>query len=322
MEKAEKSNLTQTGSESGQKFLSKALFSLQDTDGRLLWSLPVDSSRVHWAIYVKSSLNAAVDEYLQKAGAKKGGPVDFSEFKKIIEDIFGALASEDDVSTVFRSLSGSSPLRGSDISFEDFSFGGKWRGQSRGSLGEDSLIITDNFMAGHVEMTVALENLAIHKAKRAKKQVSYHVSVPMDKSPLGNDGYREIPSDTDTTSCFDSDGTYIRSEAQSSDSGAALLSHSKRRGRKGGRASGGRGGAGMSRGLKKARSIIRSHEDFFRAHDNKYWLVARQVILASDWSSDSNLPSHWSGLFLDLNPLHRRVYRHRWCPHWSDASVL
>ena len=141
--------------------------------------------------------------------------------------------------------------------------------------------------AGHVEMTVALENLAIHKAKRAKKQVSYHVSVPMDKSPLGNDGYREIPSDTDTTSCFDSDGTYIRSEAQSSDSGAALLSHSKRRGRKGGRAGGGRGSAGMTRGLKKARSIIRSHEDFFRAHDNKYWLVARQVcLLASDWSTD------------------------------------
>ena len=141
--------------------------------------------------------------------------------------------------------------------------------------------------AGHVEMTVALENLAIHKAKRAKKQVSYHVSVPMDKSPLGNDGYREIPSDTDTTSCFDSDGTYIRSEAQSSDSGAALLSHSKRRGRKGGRAGGGRGSAGMTRGLKKARSIIRSHEDFFRVHDNKYWLVARQVCLvASDWSTD------------------------------------
>ena len=177
-------------------------------------------------------------------------------------------------------------------------------------------------VAGHVEMTVALENLAIHKAKRAKKQVSYHVSVPMDKSPLGNDGYREIPSDTDTTSCFDSDGTYIRSEAQSSDSGAALLSHSKRRGRKGGRASGGRGGAGMSRGLKKARSIIRSHEDFFRAHDSKYWLVARQVMLACNWSTDSNSHSHWPGLLLDLDPLDRGVYRHRVCPHRADAEVL
>ena len=177
-------------------------------------------------------------------------------------------------------------------------------------------------VAGHVEMTVALENLAIHKAKRAKKQVSYHVSVPMDKSPLGNDGYREIPSDTDTTSCFDSDGTYIRSEAQSSDSGAALLSHSKRRGRKGGRAGGGRGGAGMSRGLKKARSIIRSHEDFFRAHDNKYWLVARQVMLACDWSTDSNSRSHWPGLLLDLDPLNRHVYRHRVCPDRADAEVL
>ena len=202
-------------------------------------------------------------------------------------------------------------------------FGAENPPMERISSSSSSASIPEIAGTGHVEMTVALENLAIHKAKRAKKQVSYHVSVPMDKSPLGNDGYRELPSDTDTTSCFDSDGTYIRSEAQSSDSGAALLSHSKRRGRKGGRgSSGGRGGAGMTRGIKKARSIIRSHEDFFRVHDNKYWLVARQVILASNWSIDSNSPSHWSGLFLDLNPLHRRVYRHRWCPHRSDASVL
>ena len=118
-----------------------------------------------------------------------------------------------------------------------------------------------------------------------KKTVSYHVSVPLDKSPLSNDGYREIPSDTDTTSCFDSDGTYIRSEGLSSDSGAALLSHARgRRGRKGGRG-GGPGGGGQGHGrsvslnrkLKKAKHMIRSHEDFFRIHDNKYWEYARQV---------------------------------------------
>ena len=58
-------------------------------------------------------------------------------------------------------------------------------------------------------------------------QVSYCVSVPMETSPLGQDilNYRELPSDTDTTSAFDSDGTYMRSELQSSDSGAALLHH-------------------------------------------------------------------------------------------------
>jgi len=134
------------------------------------------------------------------------------------------------------------------------------------------------------EINGALENLAMHKAKRAKKQVSYHISVPMDKSPLGNDGYREIPSDTDTTSCFDSDGTYIRSEAQSSDSGAALLSHSKRKGRdrKGGRGGGGQRSVSLNRKLKKARNIIRSHEDFFRSHDNKYWMIARTACF---WAS-------------------------------------
>merc|ERR1712227_969329 len=100
-----------------------------------------------------------------------------------------------------------------------------------------------------VEMTGALDGLSILKNKRVKKTVSYHVSVPLDKSPLSNDGYREIPSDTDTTSCFDSDGTYIRSEAQSSDSGAALLSHSKRKGRdrKGGRGGGGQRSVSLNR---------------------------------------------------------------------------
>ena len=130
------------------------------------------------------------------------------------------------------------------------------------------------------EVTGALETIGIMKTKRAKKQVSYHVSVPIEKSPLGPEGYREIPSDTDTTSCFDSDGTYMRSEGQSSDSGAALLSHSGGRGRRGRERRGpGRGGgrAGLTRKIKKARHVIRSHEDFFSIHDNKFWMAARQA---------------------------------------------
>ena len=74
-------------------------------------------------------------------------------------------------------------------------------------------------------------------------------------------------------------GTYIRSEGLSSDSGAALLSQHKRRGRKAGRGGGGGGGRSVSlnKRLKKAKHMIRSHEDFFRIHDNKYWEYARQV---------------------------------------------
>ena len=132
-----------------------------------------------------------------------------------------------------------------------------------------------------VEVTGALETIGIMKTKRAKKQVSYHVSVPIEKSPLGPEGYREIPSDTDTTSCFDSDGTYMRSEGQSSDSGAALLSHpGGGRGRRGrDRRGPGRGGgkAGITKKIKKARHVIRSHEDFFSIHDNKFWMAARQA---------------------------------------------
>ena len=152
------------------------------------------------------------------------------------------------------------------------------------------------------EVTGALETIGIMKNKRAKKQVSYHISVPMDKSPLGTEGYKEIPSDTDTTSCFDSDGTYMRmSEGQSSDSGAALLSHGGSRGRRGrerrGPGGGGRGGgaggtggaggrAGLGKKMKKARQVIRSHEDFFTLHDSKFWVVARQACF---WTSIASI---------------------------------
>ena len=138
--------------------------------------------------------------------------------------------------------------------------------------------------AEQLEIAAALEPLAAqpglvlqHKAKR-KKTVSYHVSVPVDVSPLGPldvGGYRQIPSDTDTTSCFDSDGTYMRSEGQSSDSGAALLAHPAGR-RKGRKATDMLGKAGRKR-LRKAKQTIRNNEDFFSRFDNKYWAGARQL---------------------------------------------
>jgi hypothetical protein len=118
----------------------------------------------------------------------------------------------------------------------------------------------------------------------------------------------ELPSDTDTTSCFESDGTsMMRScDLQSSDSGAALLHHPTAGiggGSTGGRkkrrqqglpqaASGGVGGNGDPSGewgggggsraskrlSKKAKRLIRRHhEEFFLMHDTKYWAAARQI---------------------------------------------
>jgi len=122
-----------------------------------------------------------------------------------------------------------------------------------------------------------------HKIKR-KKTVSYHASVPIEKSPLGRGEdvrYMNIPSDTDTTSCFDSDGAYmVTGEGQSSDSGAALLHHSSKGQRKKGKdrrpneasiVDGGR------KRLKKVKHIIRNHEDFFEMYDNKHWAIARKI---------------------------------------------
>merc|ERR1719471_545979 len=126
-------------------------------------------------------------------------------------------------------------------------------------------------------MEPTLETIGIMKTKRAKKQVSYHVSVPIEKSPLGPEGYREIPSDTDTTSCFDSDGTYMRSEGQSSDSGAALLQHSREK-KKGRDKRFSEAGIikGSRKKFRKAKHIIRSHEDFFMVYDTKHWANARK----------------------------------------------
>jgi len=116
-----------------------------------------------------------------------------------------------------------------------------------------------------------------HKIKR-KKTVSYHVSVPIDKSPLGPSEikYRDIPSDTDTTSCFDSDGTYIRSEGQSSDSGAALLSHHRKK-VKDKKPNDSALLKGNKKRIRKAKEIIRNHEHFFEAYDNKYWAATRKI---------------------------------------------
>jgi len=159
--------------------------------------------------------------------------------------------------------------------------------QSNSSLPENSLHVQmevmDSSSSGSIpdnlELASALDPVTNHKIKR-KKTVSYHISVPIEKSPLGHDigAYREIPSDTDTTSCFDSDGTYMRSEGQSSDSGAALLHHSiqKKKG-KDRRPS----EAGIIKGsrkkLRKAKNVIRSHEDFFMVYDNKHWATARML---------------------------------------------
>jgi len=115
---------------------------------------------------------------------------------------------------------------------------------------------------------------------KRKKQVSYCVSVPMEKAPLGDiRTYRELPSDTDTTSCFDSDGTYMKSDLQSSDSGAALLSVSRKKRRD--KSGDDRDKTGLSRGnrrrLRKVKQMIRNHEEFFLIHDNKYWAMARLI---------------------------------------------
>eukprot|EP00092_Neocalanus_flemingeri_P039423 GFUD01042925.1.p1 GENE.GFUD01042925.1~~GFUD01042925.1.p1 ORF type:complete len:710 (-),score=133.40 GFUD01042925.1:683-2812(-) len=135
-------------------------------------------------------------------------------------------------------------------------------------------------MPDNLELASALDPVTNHKIKR-KKTVSYHISVPIEKSPLGHDinAYREIPSDTDTTSCFDSDGTYMRSEGQSSDSGAALLHHSNQKTRKGKDRRPSEPGIikGSKKRLRKAKNIIRSHEDFFMVYDNKHWANARKI---------------------------------------------
>jgi len=130
----------------------------------------------------------------------------------------------------------------------------------------------------NLELASALDPVTNHKIKR-KKTVSYHISVPIEKSPLGHDinAYREIPSDTDTTSCFDSDGTYMRSEGQSSDSGAALLQHSREK-KKGRDKRFSETGIikGSRKKFRKAKHIIRSHEDFFMVYDTKHWANARK----------------------------------------------
>jgi len=147
----------------------------------------------------------------------------------------------------------------------------------------------------NMDLASVLDPITLHKLKMgkkmAKKSVSYHVSVPIDKSPLGHEVKSKIPrnvldnpSDTDTTSCFDSDGTYMRSECQSSDSAAQLLHKSKsRRGRSRDREAGDNIIRGNRKKVgKKAKYIIRNSADFFDRYDNKYWAISRQVCF---WAS-------------------------------------
>jgi len=147
----------------------------------------------------------------------------------------------------------------------------------------------------NMDLAAVLDPITLHKLKMGKKMVkksvSYHVSVPIDKSPLGHDVKSKMPrnildncSDTDTTSCFDSDGTYMRSECQSSDSAAQLLHKSKsRRGRSRDRDAGDSIIRGNRKRVgKKAKYIIRNSADFFDRYDNKYWALSRQVCF---WAS-------------------------------------
>lgn len=133
----------------------------------------------------------------------------------------------------------------------------------------------------NLEIASPIDPITAHKVKR-KKQVSYCVTVPMDTSPLGPClNYRELPSDTDTTSCVDSDGTYMRSELQSSDSGAALLNHSSTRKKKATtlhEASEPGIIKGSRKRTKKPRKTNRRHDEFFMAHDSKYWEFARKAL--------------------------------------------
>ena len=148
----------------------------------------------------------------------------------------------------------------------------------------------------NMEFAAVLDPITLHKVKMGKKMVrksvSYHVSVPIEKSPLGHDVKPKLPgnvsdncSDTDTTSCFDSDGTYMRSKCQrSSDSAAQLLHKSKsRQGRCRDRDAGdGIIGGNRKRVGKKAKCIVRNSADFFDRYDNKYWALSRQVCF---WAS-------------------------------------
>lgn len=180
------------------------------------------------------------------------------------------------------------------------------------SVPENSILMQTEIMESssssslpkNMELAQVLDPITLHKLKMGKKMgkksVSYHVSVPVDKSPLGHEAKSKIPriplqgvsldnhSDTDTTSCFDSDGTYMRSECQSSDSAAQLLGTKKsRRGRSRDRELGEDRTAAIIRGNRKrvgrkAKYIIRNSSDFFDRYDNKYWALARTVCF---WAS-------------------------------------
>jgi len=130
----------------------------------------------------------------------------------------------------------------------------------------------------NLELASVLDPVTNHKVKR-KKTVSYHVSVPIEKSSLVQDSnaYRHIPSDTDTTSCFDSDGTYMKLEGQSSDSGAALIHHGNQKKKKDRQSAESGIIKGSRKRLRKAKKTIRSHEDFFMVYDSKHWVNARKM---------------------------------------------
>jgi len=130
----------------------------------------------------------------------------------------------------------------------------------------------------NLELASVLDPVTNHKIKR-KKTVSYHISVPFEKSSLvqESNAYRHIPSDTDTTSCFDSDGTYMKGEGQSSDSGAALLQHGNQKKKKDRQSSESGIIKGSRKRCRKQKNTIRSPDDFFTVYDNKHWGTARKL---------------------------------------------
>ena len=76
---------------------------------------------------------------------------------------------------------------------------------------------------------------------------------------------------------FDSDGTYMMNDGQSSDSGAALIQHFNLKTKKERQSSESRIIKGSRKRFRKAKNIIRSNEEFFMVYDNKHWTNARKI---------------------------------------------
>ena len=72
---------------------------------------------------------------------------------------------------------------------------------------------------------------------------------------------------------FDSDGTYMMNDGQSSDSGAALIQHFNLKNKKERQSSESRIIKGSRKRFRNAKNIIPSNEEFFMVYDNKHWTM-------------------------------------------------